>query len=138
MDRKKILVVDDDPEMRLALRVRLQANNYEVVFAEDGVTSIREARKHNPQLVLLDLGLPAGDGFTVIERLKENQSLSSIPIIVMSGRDRNANRDRSLRAGARAFLQKPVDNAQMLSVIAHCLDKTRAAKVYDLGLRQTV
>ncbi len=133
MDRKKILVVDDDPEMRLALRVRLKANHYETVFAEDGVGSIMEARKHNPDLILLDLGLPAGDGFTVLERLKAIDGMSSIPVIVMSGRDRNANRDRSLKAGAKAFLQKPVDNAQLMLVMQYCLKQKGAHKVYDLG-----
>ncbi|RXH54754.1 response regulator [Granulicella sibirica] len=69
MKLKKILVVDDDPEMRLALKIRLRANNYEVEAAEDGVSAIAEARRRQPDLILLDLGLPAGDGFTVLERL---------------------------------------------------------------------
>ena len=135
MDRKKILVVDDDPEMRLALQMRLQANQYDTVFAEDGVGSIMEARKHHPDLILLDLGLPAGDGYIVLERLKAIDGMSSIPVIVMSGRDRSANRERSLKAGAKAFLQKPVDNSQLMSVMQHCLGQKSARKVYDL--RQT-
>jgi DNA-binding response OmpR family regulator len=133
MDRKKILVVDDDPQMRLALQVRLRANQYDTIFAEDGVGSIMEARTHSPDLILLDLGLPAGDGFSVLERLNAIDGLSSIPVIVMSGRDRLASRDRSLKAGAKAFLQKPVNNAQLLSVMQHFLELKGAQKVYDLG-----
>jgi DNA-binding response OmpR family regulator len=139
MRQKKILVIDDDPDVRLSMHVRLKANSYEVIFAEDGVASIAETRKHMPDLVLLDLGLPAGDGFSVLERLKANISTSSIPVIVVSGRDRHANMVRALKAGAVAFLQKPVDNAQLLSVIRKAFGEghERRSVVYDLGSRDS-
>jgi DNA-binding response OmpR family regulator len=117
VSQKTILIVDDDPDVRLGLHLRLKANHYDVIFAADGMASIAEARKHIPDLIILDLGLPAGDGFSVMERLKANDSLALIPVIVLSARDRAANMDRVLKAGAKAFLQKPVDNAQLLSVI---------------------
>jgi len=135
MSQKKILIVDDDPEVRLSLHVRLKVNNYEVVFAVDGVAGIAEARKHMPDLILLDLGLPAGDGFSVLERLKANANLSMIPVIVVSGRVRSPNRDWALKAGAIAFLQKPVDNARLLSMIRYALGEKSTAEpvIYDLG-----
>jgi CheY-like chemotaxis protein len=133
MSQKKILIVDDDPEVRLSLHVRLKANDYAVVFAGDGVASIAEARKHMPDLIILDLGLPAGDGFSVLERLKANDSLSMIPVIVVSGRVRIPHRERAIKAGAVAFLQKPVDNARLLSEIRHALGEKTAPVVYDLG-----
>ena len=76
---KKILIVDDDPDMRLGLQVRLRANNYDTCFASDAMTAISEARRHNPDLVILDLGLPAGDGFLVLEQLNVNNLLGMIP-----------------------------------------------------------
>jgi twitching motility two-component system response regulator PilH len=90
-----------------------------------------------PDLILLDLGLPAGDGFAVLERLKANDSLSLVPVIVMSGRDRNLSEARALRAGAKAFLQKPVQNAQLLSVIRQTLGESSQAPavVYELDQR---
>jgi DNA-binding response OmpR family regulator len=121
MGSKTILVVDDDPDMRQALHIRLKANHYEVIFASDGITSIAEARKHMPDLIILDLGLPAGDGFRILELLKANDSLSLIPVIVVSARDRTTNADRALKAGAKAFLQKPVLNTELLSVIRQVL-----------------
>jgi DNA-binding response OmpR family regulator len=135
MSQKKILVVDDDPEMRLALQLRLTANHYDVIFAADGVASIAEARKHVPDLMILDLGLPAGDGFSVLERLKANESLSSIPVIVLSGRDRVGNWDRALKAGAKTFLQKPVANDKLLAVIRLVLSEHEhtGTTVYDLS-----
>ena len=135
MSQKTILIVDDDPDVRLGLHVRLKANHYNVIFAADGMASIAEARKHLPDLIILDLGLPAGDGFSVMERLKANDTLSLIPVIVVSARDVTANMDRALKAGAKAFLQKPVDNTQLLSVIRKVLgekDHTPAV-VHDLG-----
>ena len=107
MNRADILVVDDDPDMRQTLQIRLKANGYDVHCAEDGMGAISEARKHTPDLIVLDLGIPAGDGFVVLDILKNNVDLSSIPVIVLSGRDRRANEERVLNAGGRAFLQKP-------------------------------
>ena len=139
MSPKTILIVDDDPDVRLGLHVRLKANHYEVIFAVDGMAGIAEARKHTPDLIILDLGLPAGDGFSVLERLKANDSLSLIPVIVVSARDRSANMDRALKAGAKAFLQKPVDNAELLAVIRQALGEPAAqpsmrAYIYRFGL----
>jgi DNA-binding response OmpR family regulator len=132
MNNKKILVVDDDPEVRLGLEVRLTANHYDVISAADGVASIAEARKHMPDLMILDLGLPAGDGFSVLERMKVNERLSVIPVIVLSGRDRVGNWDRALRAGAKTFLQKPVSNDKLMAVIRLVLSE-HDLPVYDLA-----
>jgi DNA-binding response OmpR family regulator len=135
MSQKTILIVDDDPDIRLGLHVRLKANHYNVIFAGDGMAGIAEARKHMPDLIILDLGLPAGDGFSVMERLKANDSLSLIPVIVVSGRNYGANVDRVLSGGAKAFLQKPVDNAELLSLIRQALGEKKhtPAVVHDLG-----
>ena len=123
MSQADILVVDDDPEMRQTLQIRLRANGYDVHCAEDGVGAISAARKHTPDLIVLDLGLPAGDGFVVLDTLKTNLDLSSIPVIVLSGRDRRANEERVLNAGGRAFLQKPVQTNEFLAVIRHTLNE---------------
>ena len=136
MSQKTILIVDDDPDVRLGLHIRLKANQYNIIFAADGMASIAQARKHLPDLIILDLGLPAGDGFSVLERLRANNSLSLIPVIVVSARDREANMDRVLKAGAKAFLQKPVDNTELLAVIRKALgEPAKPGKpiVHDLG-----
>jgi DNA-binding response OmpR family regulator len=114
---KKILIVDDDPDVRKSMNVRLKADHYDTFFAADAVSSMVEERKHEPDLIILDLGLPAGDGFIVIERLKAVPSLAVIPFIVVSGRDFRANQRRVVSMGAKGFLQKPVDNAEFVAVI---------------------
>jgi DNA-binding response OmpR family regulator len=136
MDNKKILIVDDDPDVRKGMHMRLAANHYDTFFAADAVTTLIEARKHKPDLIILDLGLPAGDGFVVMERLKTIPSLGVIPVIVVSARDARANQALALKAGAKAYLQKPVDNGELLAVIRQALGETAAPKksvVYDMG-----
>jgi two-component system KDP operon response regulator KdpE len=137
MSRKKILIVDDDPDIRLSLHVRLNANHYDVLFAMDGLTAISQASKHMPDLIVLDLGLPVGNGYAVLERLRANDKLSLIPVLVVSGRRINPNRDRALKAGARTYLMKPVDNARVLSAIRQILGEKDEAEevVFDLPTR---
>jgi DNA-binding response OmpR family regulator len=117
MDNLRILIVDDDPNLRRGLNLRLRANHYDTSYATDGVSAISMARKERPNLILLDLGLPAGDGFTVLERLQQSASLSNIPVIVLTSRNPESNCERALQAGAIAFFQKPADNGKLLSAI---------------------
>ena len=121
MTSKKILVIDDDLDIRLGLGARLRASGYEVVFAEDGVGAIAVARQEGPDLILLDIGLPGGDGFVVLERLKKNTRLAPTPVIVLSARDAEENENRTLEAGAEAFFEKPADNDELLSAIARAI-----------------
>lgn len=115
--RAKILIVDDDPELRMALKLRLRANHFETVSAGDGYSAIALAQKERPNLIILDLGLPVGNGFNVLKRLQENDALSHIPVIVLTARDPEGNELRSLDSGATAFLQKPADNNELLQLI---------------------
>jgi DNA-binding response OmpR family regulator len=117
MTTAKILIVDDDPDLRQALRLRLRANQFETVHACDGYSAIAQAYKEHPNLIILDLGLPAGDGFVVLDRLQKDDKLSTIPVIVLTARDPQSSERRALDAGAAAFFQKPADNTELLDVI---------------------
>ena len=118
-----ILVVDDNPIIRKGLGLRLRANGYEVLFAGDAVTATAALVKEKPALMILDLGLPCGDGFVVMERLQQNDNLANIPVIVLTGRPSAGNRDRSLHSGAVAFFQKPVEDNQLLAAIGTALHR---------------
>jgi len=128
MSKQKILVVDDDPDLVRALRLRLKANNYDITTASDGYTAIATAQKERPDLIVLDLGLPAGDGFVVLDRLQNSDTLAGVPVIVLSARDPQGNEERALKAGAAAFFQKPADNEELLNVIRVSLPRGEAAK----------
>ena len=127
MQAPKILIVDDDPDLRQALKVRLRANHYDTVHAVDGYSALALAYKEHPNLIILDLGLPAGNGFVVLDRLQADDKLSTIPVIVLTARDPQSSERRALEAGAAAFFQKPADNAELLSVIRATLPKATAA-----------
>jgi CheY-like chemotaxis protein len=120
MSGKKILIVDDDQDHLLALAIILKARGYIVVAAMDAVSAISTARKEKPDLVLLDLSLPAGDGFVVMERLKRMIPLAAIPVVILTARDQGCE-ERALSAGATAFLQKPVENDLLLATVQQAL-----------------
>jgi DNA-binding response OmpR family regulator len=117
METPKVLIVDDDPNLRRAMKTRLRANHYDTVQASDGYSAIAMAQKERPDLIILDLGLPAGDGFAVLQRLQDSDTLSSIPVIVLTARDPQFNEQKARLAGAGAFFQKPADNRELLDVI---------------------
>jgi two-component system OmpR family response regulator len=136
MGNKKILIVEDDPDVLKSLHIRLRAHHYDTSSAEDAISCMAEARKTEPDLIILDLGLPAGDGFTLMERFKKVPSLASVPVIVVSGRDLRENQRKLAHSGVKAYLQKPVDNAMLLAVIRKALgDQTLKEEpvVYNLG-----
>jgi DNA-binding response OmpR family regulator len=116
MEKHKILIVDDDPDLRRGLNLRLRASHFDTAYATDGFSAIAMAQKERPDLIILDIGLPAGDGFVVLDRLQQSAQLSSIPVIVLTARDPQYNRDRTLKAGACAFLQKPADNNVLMTI----------------------
>lgn len=130
MTGKKILIIDDDPDLLLGLTARLKANDYGVICALDAISAIAVARKEAPDLVILDLGLPAGDGFLVLERMKGLPDLVATPVIVLSARDPDGNEKRALDAGAVAFFQKPPDNHEFLTAIRQALGESVALSTF--------
>jgi CheY-like chemotaxis protein len=118
MSHKKILVVEDDADVRLGYHVLLKANNYDTCFAADSLAAISEARKQKPDLIILDLGLPGGDGFLVMDRLRVNTHLAMIPVVVVSARDLHGTKERAQKAGAAAVLQKPWNDNELLAIIS--------------------
>ena len=124
MSGKKILLVEDDKDTVRAVAIRLKSQGYDLIVAADAIAAVSTARKEKPDLIILDLGLPGGDGFAVIQRVKSNYDLMLVPIIVVSARDPLLNEARALEAGAEAFLQKPVENADLLATVERALSKS--------------
>lgn len=101
------LVVDDDADTREGLATQLRSLDFAVTECEDGASAVMQARRTTPDVVLLDLGLPCGDGFAVLRRMRDIPSLQDVPIIVVSGRERADVERGALRCGADAYVQKP-------------------------------
>jgi two-component system KDP operon response regulator KdpE len=121
MSKNKVLVIEDDGDMRLGYQILLRAHGYDTAFAGDSMSAMSETRKQQPDVIILDLGLPAGDGFVVLERLRANMNFALIPVIVVSGREVHGNRERALEAGARAYLQKPWNDYELLALVSRLL-----------------
>jgi DNA-binding response OmpR family regulator len=117
MDAKKVLIIEDDADIRRLIDIRLKAQNYSTAWAGDAVTAVMIARRENPDAIVLDLGLPGGDGFVVMERLRSLAQLAHVPVIVVTARDPSTSRERALEAGATAFLEKPIDADALLDAV---------------------
>jgi two-component system KDP operon response regulator KdpE len=126
MSTKKILLVDDDKDLLQGMNVTLRASGYEVINAQDAIAAVSMARHAKPDLIVLDIGLPGGDGFLVMERLDgliSASSISVIPIIVVSAKESGPNRERAIKAGALAFFQKPVDRKEFMAAVRKAVDE---------------
>jgi two-component system KDP operon response regulator KdpE len=108
----RVLIVDDEPQILRALRINLQARQYEVLTAVDGAQALRLARSDRPDLVVLDLGLPDLDGVEVIRRLRE---WSPVPILVLSGRADSRDKVDALDAGADDYVTKPFSVDELMA-----------------------
>jgi len=124
MSLKRILIVEDDSDTRLAYHIFLKVKQYETFFAGDPLSCLWEAHKNRPELILMDIGLTAGDGFRAMEQLKAATHLASIPVIVVSGGDAQRLEPRALQSGAKAYLQKPVDQTKLLALISNLIGES--------------
>ena len=121
MGKIKILIVDDDADTAKGLSVRLEASGYATVTATDSNSGINLALRETPDLILLDLGLLDDNGFVMMKKMASLKQLSSIPVIVVTGRSPQAYKKPALLAGAAGYLQKPVENDELLAAIQKTL-----------------
>ena len=112
MNKPLILVVEDDAPVRNLITTTLKAQDYKFITAQNGNNAIMEASSHNPDIVLLDLGLPDMDGVEVIERIR---TWSDMPIIVISARSEDKDKIDALDAGADDYLTKPFSVEELLA-----------------------
>jgi two-component system KDP operon response regulator KdpE len=130
----RILVVDDEPQIRRFLRTSLAAQDYEVLEAEDGRTALESARRNKPDLMILDLGLPDIDGIDVIAQLRGQ---SALPIIVLSSRDDEHIKVKALDLGADDYITKPFGmeelTARVRAALRHRLQEQGVAAAIVTG-----
>jgi DNA-binding response OmpR family regulator len=131
MAKKKILVVDDEQDMAMALKVRLKANGYNVVFASDSVQAFTIANEENPDLIILDIMIPGGGGFVVAERLKQSAATHRIPIIFLTGIQ--GGQERAYKLGASGYLMKPYQPEELIETIHNALKISRRRSAETVG-----
>lgn len=118
---KTVLLVDDDNTILLSIGVRLKRMGYTVYTAKDAVTAVSSVVKNHPDVVVLDVSLPAGDGFLVADRLQKLVSAGATPIIFITGSENPVLRERAMSMGAAAFLTKPFDATCLADAVESAL-----------------
>lgn len=121
--KKKILIVDDERDIVKALTIRLGASGYQVVSAYDGAQGVFLAHKEKPDLILLDIRMPSGDGFSVAEKLKQASRTTRIPILFLTGSPEREAEEKALALGARFYIKKPYDPEELLDAVKRALEK---------------
>ena len=122
----KILIVEDDKKIGMALAVRLKAEGFQVEIAVDAIMGISCARRLEPDLIILDISMPAGDGFTVAERLRGLTQTMFTPFIFLTASKQPGLRERAMEAGAVDFFEKPYEPEALMSAIKNALVETAA------------
>ena len=113
--QKKILLIDDDLDLLEVIKTILETNDYGVVTASDGERGLEKAKSEKPDLILLDILMPKMDGYTFMRRMKTNEAIRDIPVIVVSGKTKM--KDLFKIEGVRDYLVKPYDSEQLLGLI---------------------
>jgi CheY-like chemotaxis protein len=121
-----VLIIDDDDAMVDVLGERLRRQGYAVRVATSGDEGLAIARRHLPRLVLLDLRLPDGDGFSICQELADDSDTCTIPVIILSGMERPDIIRRSRAAGCQYFVRKPYDPNALLILMQHAMGETDA------------
>jgi len=120
-----VLVVDDEPAIRLVCRLNLRTAGFETIEAPDGETALDLARSERPDLILLDIMLPKADGFTVAEELVASAETREIPIVFITARSDVKDQQRGYDAGGVAFVTKPFDPALLPETVRTTIERVR-------------
>lgn len=123
MDKKRILIIEDETQLVDMLKMRLEANDYRVIAAYDGQEGLEKARKQKPDLIILDLMLPKMDGYKLCGLLKKDARYSKIPIVMFTARAQEEDRKLGEEVGAEAYITKPFEPEVLLGKIEELLKR---------------
>ena len=121
MDKKRILLVEDEEDMVYAVTIQLEAAGFEVLAADNGQDGLKKAKKEKPDLIILDLMLPKMDGYKVCGLLKADTRYNKIPIILFTARAQESDKKLGEEVGADAYITKPFDHRVLLGKIKELL-----------------
>ena len=117
-DRKRVLVVDDEPDVLLLCRVNLEFEGYEILEARDGEEALRMVLEEHPDVVLLDVMMPRMDGWQALEAIKADPASSDIPVVMLTAKVQDEDQIRGWEAGAADYITKPFSPLSLSQVIA--------------------
>ena len=128
----RVLVIDDEAPIRLLCRVNLEAEKMEVVEAKDGPTGLEEAKRTNPDVILLDVMMPTLDGWRVAEHLLDDPNTKDIPIIFLTARAEFRDRARGLDLGGIDYVTKPFNPIELASLVRDLVARVERGERDDL------
>lgn len=117
IQRRKILVIEDEADIRDFLYMLLTRYDYEVETADSGLSGLAALARFTPDIVILDLAMPDMDGMTFLARRARIDRIKTVPVIILSARDRHGDVVDGLAAGATAYIAKPFDNAKLVATV---------------------
>lgn len=123
--KKRILIVDDEPDMMEAIKFRLEESKYEVLMATDGEEGLKRAREEKPDLIILDLIIPKVNGYDICRKLKLDEKYKGIPIVMFTARHQPDDIRFGFAQGADAYVVKPFDPKILMGKISELLKKKR-------------
>ena len=132
MDRKRILVVDDEIYIVHILEFSLTMEGYSILTASDGEEALRVIDSERPDLVVLDIMMPKLDGYEVCRRLRQDEQFCDLPVILLSAKGRPIDREAGLQAGADDYITKPFSPRKLLEKIRELLERKEMRKVVGL------
>jgi CheY-like chemotaxis protein len=118
---KRILVVDDDEMVLMALDELLKGEGYEIETASSGAEALKRLDQNGYDLLMFDVIMPEMDGFTLCKRVREKERYKELPIVFLTAKSRDEDRIRGLEAGANLFLSKPISPDKLISIVADAL-----------------
>lgn len=121
MPIQKILIADDDVRLLEAMKTRLAAIGFEVVTTQDSYQALEQARKVKPDVLVLDINMPAGNGFSVQQRVQRCPELGNVPVIYVTGEDPDKVDEIAMAMGAFAVLHKPFESSDLVDTIMDAL-----------------
>jgi DNA-binding response OmpR family regulator len=133
--RAKILVVDDETDIRIVVERRLSLQGYDVISASTGYEGLNKARTERPDLILLDLLLPGIDGNQICAMLKRDLRYRDIPVIILSAKSQLKDIEVSMQCGADAYIAKPFDHLVLLAQIRHLLTARKSVEKPEESMR---
>ncbi len=125
MCKGRILVVDDEPDIVRSLTLRLRAEGYQVSSAMDGLGATKKAIEEQPELIILDIGMPAGNGHVVVERLRNIGETSHIPVIYLTARTSEEDYHKAREGGVTKYITKPFDSDVLLAAVEGQMERLK-------------
>jgi len=114
---RRILIVDDEPNIVTLLEFLMRGSDYEVRVARNGEEALRRAESFRPDLVLLDVMMPQRSGFEVCQKIRENPALRDVKIVMLTAKGRDLEKDRGLNLGANAYVTKPFSTKELMNTV---------------------